>query len=105
MTRPVFDCQEEEMFKLDEKSNVEGLSDQKQENDRCLGSVNTGTLLTVYHMYCGGAGTRERQAALEGYCRSPGELVTARTRVMGRNGVQGENLRFLKKDALDICLF
>lgn len=49
------------MFRLDEKSNTERLSNQKQENDRFGGHMNMGSMIAVYQMYCGGERTRGRR--------------------------------------------
>lgn len=36
-------------------------SDNKRENDRCLGCVNVGRVVSVYQMYCGRGRTRGRK--------------------------------------------
>ena len=48
----LFDCQEEEMFRLDEKSSRKRLLDNEQ--GRYLGNMNPGRMVAVYQMYCTG---------------------------------------------------
>lgn len=45
------------MFRLGEKSSAERLLDNKQEDDRYLGSMNMERMVTMYHMYCPGERT------------------------------------------------